>query len=445
MLAASGQTTPEGPDPTGAIYLDYPANPFAWALLSTVLALMAGLVLYVTRLNQRLRHSKQVLENEIGERCRAEEKLAENENRLRQIIASEPECVKLQTLDGILLEMNPAGLALLEAGQPGDIIGTSVYDMVAPEFRDEYRALTERVFAGESGVMEFQIVSLKGRRCWMETHVVPLRDGRDNVIALLGITRDITARKHAEDEVRLHYRELAHAARVNTMGEMASGLAHELNQPLAAIANYSRGCLRRIRSGGGTVEDLTQAIEQVCQQAERAGGIISSLRRFVNKEDSPRRTQDLHAIVREAMLIAGPEVKLHQVNVRLSLAPGMPHVLGHAIQIEQVVLNLVRNAIEAMGDVPPGRRYLTLRTYVAEEKAVVEVRDTGAGMTREMQSRIFEPFFTTKSAGMGMGLPICRSIVEAHGGALISLSNPNGDGLTFRFTLCLATAEQIDG
>lgn len=425
--------------------MDYPANPFAWVLLSTVLTLMAGLVLYVTRLNLRLRHSKQVLENEIGERCRAEEKLAENENRLRQIIASEPECVKLQTLDGILLEMNPSGLALLEASQPGDIIGTSFYNMVAPEFCDEYRALTERVFAGESGVMEFQIVSLKGRRCWMETHAVPLRDGRDNVIALLGITRDITARKHAEDEVRLHYRELAHAARVNTMGEMASGLAHELNQPLAAIANYSRGCLRRIRSGGGTVEDLTQALEQVCQQAERAGGIISSLRRFVDKEDSPRRTQDLHAIVREAMLIAGPEVKLHQVNVRLSLAPGMPHVLGHAIQIEQVVLNLVRNAIEAMGDVPPERRYLTLRTYVAEEKAVVEVRDTGSGLAREMQSRIFEPFFTTKSAGMGMGLPICRSIVEAHGGALISLSNPNGDGLTFRFTLCLATAEQIDG
>ena len=425
--------------------MDYPANPFAWALLSTVLALMAGLVLYVTRLNLRLRHSKRVLENEIGERCRAEEKLAENENRLRQIIASEPECVKLQTLDGILLEMNPAGLALLEAGQPGDIIGTSVYDMVAPEFRDEYRALTERIFAGESGVMEFQIVSLKGRRRWMETHAVPLRDGRGNVIALLGITRDITARKHAEDEVRLHYRELAHAARVNTMGEMASGLAHELNQPLAAIANYSRGCLRRIRSGGGTVEDLTQAIEQVCQQAERAGGIISSLRRFVNKEDSPRQPQDLHAIVREAMLIAGPEVKLHQVDIRLNLAPGMPHVLGHAIQIEQVVLNLVRNAVEAMGEVPPGRRYLTLRTCVAEGKAVVEVRDTGSGLPREMQNRIFEPFFTTKSAGMGMGLPICRSIVEAHGGALIPLPNPNGDGLTFRFTLCLADEEEIDG
>lgn len=417
------------------------ADPLAWVLLTIVLVLLAGLVIYVSRLNLHLRQSKRVLEKEVGERRRAEEKLAENEDRLRQIIASEPECVKLQTLDGILLEMNPAGLGLVEASQPGDIIGTSVYKIVAPEFRDDYRALTERVFAGESGVMEFQIISLKGRRRWMETHAVPLLDRQGHVMALLGITRDITARKHAEDEVRLHYRELAHAARVNTMGEMASGLAHELNQPLAAIANYSRGCLHRIRSGGGTVEDLAQAIEQVCDQAERAGGIISSLRRFVHKEDSRRQAQDLHAIVREAMLIAGPEIKLHNVTVRIDLASDMPAVLGHAIQIEQVVLNLVRNAVEAMSESPPEGRFLELRTFFEEDMAVIEVRDSGPGLAREMQSRIFEPFFTTKPEGMGMGLPICRSIVEAHGGTLVASPNNAGCGLTFRFTLRLATEE----
>ncbi len=421
--------------------MEYPTNPFAWALLSTTLALMAGLVLYVSRLNLRLSQSKRVLESEIGERRRAEEKLAENENRLRQIIASEPECVKLQTLDGILLDMNPAGLRLVEAGQPGEIIGTSVFNIIAPEFRADYRALSKRVFDGESGVMEFQIISLKGRRRWMETHVAPLRDGHDKVVALLGITRDITARKRADDEVRLHYRELAHASRVNTMGEMASGLAHELNQPLAAIANYSRGCLRRIRSGSGTVDELTQAIEQVCNQADRAADIISSLRRFVNKEDSPPRPQNLYAIVREAMLIAGPEIKLHAVDISLKLAPGLPQVLGHAIQIEQVILNLVRNAVEAMDDMPPEQRRLELSTYTEADKAVVEVRDSGPEPSRETLARIFDPFFTTKSAGMGMGLPICRSIVEAHGGTLVTLPNADGGGLTFRFTLCLATEE----
>ncbi len=409
--------------------------PFAWGGLAA-LTVLTGLVLYVTRLNWRLRHAKQVLESEIAERRRAEEQLADKENRLRQIIASEPECVKLQTLDGVLLEMNPAGLALLEANRPADIIGTSVYDMIAPEFRDAYRDLSHRVFAGESGVLEFQLVSLKGRRLWMETHAVPLRDARGRVMSLLGITRDITARKHAEDEVRLHYRELAHAARVNTMGEMASGLAHELNQPLAAIANYSRGCLRRIRAGGGTVDDLTQAIEQVCTQAERAGDIIKSLRRFVSKEDSPRSPHDLHAIIREAMVIAGPELKLHGVTVQLELAPVMPRVLCHAIQIEQVVLNLIHNAVEAMEAVEPGRKRLAIRTRLASDQAVVEISDAGPGLPREMQGRIFEPFFTTKAAGMGMGLPICRSIVEAHGGTLELAARADEEpGLALRFTL----------
>lgn len=134
---------------------------------------------------------------------------------------------------------------------------------------------------------------------------------------------------------------------------MASGLAHELNQPLAAIANYSHGCLRRIRSGAGTVDDLTRAIEQVCNQADRAADIIRSLRRFVNKEDSPHQPQDLLGIVREAMIIARPEANMHQIDIRLKLIPGMPKVLGHAIQIEQVILNLIRNAVEAMSNMPP--------------------------------------------------------------------------------------------
>lgn len=418
------------------------AHSFVWLLLTFALALMVGLVLYVTRLNLHLHHSKRVLEREIGERRRAEEMLAENENRLRQIIASEPECVKLQTLDGILLEMNPAGLCLVEASEPGEIIGSSVYNIIAPEFREAYRVLSERVFCGISGVMEFQIISLKGRRRWMETHVAPLRDSRQKIVALLGITRDITARKHTEDEVRLHYRELAHAARVNTMGEMASGLAHELNQPLAAIANYSRGCLRRIRSGAGTVDELTLAIEQVCGQADRAADIIRSLRRFVNKEDSPHQPQALHAIVREAMLIAGPEVHLHRIDVKLDLAHDMPVVIGHAIQIEQVVLNLVRNAVEAMDEVAVEQRRLELRTFLHGGSAVLEVQDSGPGLSGEMQARIFDPFFTTKPAGMGMGLPICRSIVEAHGGTLTVLENPAGVGLIFRFTLGLAIEQE---
>lgn len=413
----------------------------SWVLLIAVLASMGGLILYVTWLNMRLRYSKRKLEAEISERKRIEEKLAENENRLREIIASEPECVKLQTLDGILLEMNPAGLVLMEADRAEELIGTSVYDMVAPEFREGYRALTESVFVGESGVMEFQIISLKGRRRWMETHAVPLRDGNGKVMALLGITRDITARKHAEDEVRLHYRELAHAARITTMGEMASGLAHELNQPLSAIANYSRGCLHRIRSGSGTAEDMIQAIEQVCNQADRAANIIRTLRNFINKESNAYHPHGLNEIVQDALLIAMPEVKLHKVELRLALDKDLPKVLANAIQIEQVVLNLVRNAVEAMDELPPEHRLLELQSFLGRDMAALEVRNTGPGLSREMLNRIFDPFFTTKPSGMGMGLAISKSIIEAHGGTLVGLPNESGKGLRFRFTLPLATEE----
>jgi len=408
----------------------------AWALLLPTLGLMAAVLAYVIRLNLRLGQSKRVLEGEIGERRRAEEKLAENENHLRQIIASEPECVKLQSLDGILLEMNPAGLNLVEASEPGEIIGTSVYNIIAPEFRGDYRALSERVFVGESGVMEFQIISLKGRRRWMETHVGPLRDGRDKVVALLAITRDITARKHAEDEVRLHYRELAHASRVTTMGEMASGLAHELNQPLAAIANYSRGCLRRIRAGNDSPGELAQAMEHVCGQAERAGDIIRGLRKFVRKDEHRPRPVDLRVVLREAMVIAEPEARQHQVRVELEVVAGLPLVMGDAIQIEQVILNLARNAVEAMDEVAPERRHLSIRAFPDERGvANLEIRDAGPEVPRETFNQIYEPFYTTKANGMGMGLPICRSIVEAHGGSLLAFYNEPGPGLTFRFDL----------
>jgi len=416
--------------------LPFTASSPAWALLWPTIGLMAVVLAYVVRLNQRLRHSKRVLEAEVGERRRAEEKLAANENHLRQIIASEPECVKLQSRDGILLEMNPAGLNLVEACEPGEIVGTSVYNIIAPEHRDAYRSLSERVFIGESGVMEFQIISLKGRRRWMETHVGPLRDGRGQVVALLAITRDITARKHAEEEIRLHYRELAHASRVTTMGEMASGLAHELNQPLAAIANYSRGCLRRIRAGNDSPGELAQAMEQVCSQAERAGDIIRSLRKFVRKDEHRARPVDLRAVLREAMLIAEPEARQHQVRVTVDIVAGLPLFMGDAIQIEQVILNLARNAVEAMGEVAPEQRHLGIRAFPDERGvANLEIRDAGPAVPRETFNLIYEPFYTTKANGMGMGLPICRSIVEAHGGGLLAFYNEPGPGLTFRFDL----------
>ncbi|BBP04222.1 hypothetical protein TPL01_31880 [Sulfuriferula plumbiphila] len=396
---------------------------------------MVAVVVYVLALNRRLQQSKHELEKEIAERRRAEERLAEKENRLRLIIESEPECVKLQTIDGKLLEMNPAGLALVDAERPEEIVGSSVYRFIAPAYRSAYEALTKRVFQGESGVMEFQIISLKGHHRWLETHAVPLLGSSGETVALLGITRDITGRKRAEEEMRRHNTELAHVSRLTMMCEMASTLAHELNQPLSAISNYTRGCMRRIRSASSTREEILAAMELVCVQAERAGEIIRSIRAFVKKGESSRMPSQINAIVRDAVRFADPEARQHGVGIRLQLAEQLPPVLADAIQIEQVILNIVRNAIEAMDSMKFGKREIVIETALGECDALeVRVTDTGPGMSSVKFEEVFDPFVSTKPTGMGMGLTISRSIIEAHGGRLWATPNP-GRGLTFRFKL----------
>jgi two-component system sensor kinase FixL len=413
-----------------------------WLLAGAVsLLAMVVVVIYVLALNRRLDQSKRALEQEVAERRRAEERLAEKENRLRLIIESEPECVKLQTIDGMLLEMNPAGLALIDADSVEEVVGSSVYRFIAPAYRSSYEALTKRVFQGESGVLEFQVISLKGHCRWLETHAVPLLDSSGETAALLGITRDITGKKRAEEEVRMHNTELAHVSRLSVMSEMASTLAHELNQPLSAISNYTRGCMRRIRSASSTTEEILAAMESVCVQAERAGDIIRSVRAFVRKGDSSRAPVQISAIVRDAVRFANPEARHHGVNILLQLAEPLPPILADAIQIEQVILNIVRNAIEAMDSMKLGKREIVIETVACEGDAIeVRVRDMGPGLSSLQIEEVFDPFFTTKPTGMGMGLTISRSIIEAHGGRLWATPN-SGGGLIFQFKLPILSEE----
>ena len=413
-----------------------------WLLAGAVsLLAMVVVVIYVLTLNRRLDQSKRALEQEIVERRRAEERLAEKENRLRLIIESEPECVKLQTIDGKLLEMNPAGLALIDADSLEEVVGSSVYRFIAPAYRSSYEALTKRVFQGESGVLEFQVISLKGHCRWLETHAVPLLDARGETAALLGITRDITGKKRAEEEVRMHNTELAHVSRLSVMSEMASTLAHELNQPLSAISNYTRGCMRRIRSASSTTEEILAAMESVCVQAERAGDIIRSVRAFVRKGDSSRAPAQISAIVRDAVRFANPEARHQGVDIVLQLAEPLPPILADAIQIEQVILNIVRNAIEAMDSMKFGKREIVIETVACEGDVIeVRVKDLGPGLSSLQIEEVFDPFFTTKPTGMGMGLTISRSIIEAHGGRLWATPN-SGGGLTFQFKLPIMSEE----
>lgn len=244
----------------------------------------------------------------------------------------------------------------------------------------------------------------------------------------------IERRERAEEQARRHQADLAHVLRVQTMGEMAAGLAHEINQPLGAIANYAQGCRRRIASGSLTETELTVMLDSIASEALRAGQTIRHLRSLVRKQESQREPTDVNRIVHDAVELAEPEARAHGVTVRLELADDLRPVLVDRIQIEQVVLNLLRNAVEAMHE-SSGDALLVVETHTDPACGVeVVVRDTGVGLSTEGAALAFEPFITDKATGLGLGLAISRSIVEMHGGRI--WGEPNGArGAAFRFTL----------
>ena len=249
--------------------------------------------------------------------------------------------------------------------------------------------------------------------------------------------QDVTQEVAAREAERRREDQLAHISRLSTLGEMASGIAHELNQPLGAIVNYATGVARRLRGRGEADDELLRAIDEVANQARRAGGIIQRMRSFSHKGDGGVVRCSLNKIIEETvgfLGLAGPGRRL-QVELALDVAPDA--VLADPIQIQQVLVNLIRNAEDAMEGLPAKRSpRIVLRTVTAVEQGFVEVRveDEGPGLAPEDLTRIFTPFYTTKPSGLGLGLSISSSIVQAHGGRLWVTSAPGG-GASFRFTL----------
>lgn len=274
-----------------------------------------------------------------------------------------------------------------------------------------------------------------GRSIPVEYSSNPIRDEHGRATGAVVVFRDITERKNAAEEARQHQIELAHVARLSTMGEMASGIAHELNQPLSAISNYTRGSIRMLKSGKeGLREQLIEVMERVASQAERAGEIIRQLRRFIRKEEPERKRVDLNRLIRELVAFLQPELRKAGIALQLQLTDGLPRLWAHDIQLEQVLLNLTRNAIEAMQDVSGDQRRLLIRTSLGEGGVELVVEDSGHGIGEALRETIFEPFVTTKEQGMGLGLSISRGIIEAHNGRLL-LDHASGRGTRLRIVL----------
>lgn len=307
-----------------------------------------------------------------------------------------------------------------------------------PNFRPAQWFQREPVVAGGEECGFVEVVYLEPR--WSPGDVPFIEEEARLLKALAERLSKIVERYRFQEQLRLHREELAHVSRLSTMGEMASSLAHQLNQPLAAIANYLRGCQRRLRSGTGDQNDLLRAMDEAASQAERAGAIVRSLRDFVAKRGPHRVPNDINQIAETAVDLVSAEAKVLGVEIRFLPTEGLPPVLADAIQIEQVILNLVRNAVEAVSR-GHGGGVVEIRTAAGPADMVaVSVRDNGPGLAAEAADKVFDSFFTTKPEGMGLGLPISRSIIEAHRGRLWVTANEDR-GMTFHFTVPAGNGE----
>ncbi len=373
---------------------------------------------------------------DVTDRMQAEQELRDREERLRKIFEEGPLGMVTVGSDQRFIEVNNLFCRITGYART-ELIGRPFTEITHPDDLAVDRQLVRAVFAGEipSFEREKRYLRRDGEAVWVRVTVSVIRDVHGAPLHAIGMVQDITGRKRAEAEAQERFVELAHVLRVATVNEMAASLAHELNQPLAAIINYARGCARRLEAGQSG-EGLARVQEDIVAEALRAAEVIRRLRQFLRKEPPQREVLNVNDVVRGVIDLLGAEARAHRALVHVDLGAGVLPVRGDRIQIEQVVLNLIRNGFEAMdGAAQPDRRELYVSTLLAAPELIeVAVRDTGAGLPAAAAGRLFTPFFTTKPAGLGMGLSISRLIIEAHGGRLWAAPDAER-GTTFRFTL----------
>lgn len=368
---------------------------------------------------------------DVGARRRMTRELEEQRNRLKTIIGSEPECVKLHDRDGTILEMNAAGVALLEAENECQIVGRSMYDLLCPQYRAAYRELTRQVFDGRRQCMEFQVVTVSGETRWLESHAAPLVAPDGAVTALLAITRNIDERKEYERRLREQQNELAHVCRISTLGELASGLAHELKQPLCAISSYAETAV--MLDASGDRGKTGRVLQKIVSETDRANAIIQRLREFVRKRVPQPTPNDVTELLRESLEVLEPTRRRVGARIDIARPDRLPAVWADRVQTQQVILNLVSNALQAVNGAAGDDRRIAFDLREHGDRVRISLRDFAPGIPEHDRPQLFVPFFTTKPGGLGMGLPLSRSIAEAHGGRL--WYEPAEPGSVFHFEL----------
>ncbi|HEV8680872.1 MAG TPA: PAS domain S-box protein [Stellaceae bacterium] len=367
----------------------------------------------------------------------------ESELRLRSILDTVPDGIVVIDARGSIQSFSPAAERLFGYAS-GEIVGNNVSVLMPSPYREAHDSYLDRYLrTGERHIIGIGrvVVGLRknGETFPMELQVGQFEYGGRRFFT--GFVRDLTERQAVERRMRDLQSELLHASRLSVMGQMASTLAHELNQPLTAVMNYLEAARHLLESGPQWAARVGDLMGRAVTQAERAGEVIRRLRQFVSKGETERRIESLNKLVQEALALALVGVRQSGVRVTLDLDSAEMPVVVDRVQIQQVVLNLVRNAVEAMETADQRELMIATRALAAENTAEVRVVDTGPGISPEIADRLFQPFVTTKPAGMGLGLSICREIVEAHRGHLSAAPAASG-GAVFRLTLPLPRAAE---
>lgn len=388
-----------------------------------------------TRVRERtadLERANEALRAQIAEREQAEESLRRSEGRYRHLVENITEVIFALDRSGRFTYISPT-IERLSGYTPGELIGRSCLDVLHPDDVPELVANYWRTLAGAPIPSEYRIVPKDGGVRWVRSHSQAITaNGR--VIGSQGVLTDITEERLAEMHANRRRDELAHAQRLTTAGEMTAEIAHQINQPLAAIVNFASGLAARLRGGDLDSEKMSEVATRISSEAHRAGAVIRQLRAFLRKGESLPQDCNVNQLVEHVFRLIEEDFRRELVEVHLKLAAELPSLRLDAILIEQVVLNLLRNALEAMADPAFGPHRLEVETRVVGPDVCVTVADSGAGLPPDSEDQVFEPFFTTKPEGLGLGLSISRSIIEATGGRLWVTRNPDR-GTTVGFSL----------
>jgi PAS domain S-box-containing protein len=388
-----------------------------------------------------LLHFRDMLQADLKSLARLHGEIEERETKIRRLVDSNIMGVFIWDFDGRILEANDEFLRMVSYDREDLVSGRIRWaDLTPPDWRDRNNArIEQQKSSGRFEPFEKEYTRKDGSRVPVLIGGATFEEGGNQGVAYV---LDLTERKRVEAEARENeqrYREaqleLAHANRVATMGELAASIAHEVNQPLAGVVANAEACLRWLRRGTPDVDAACRSVEWIIDDGNRASEVIRRVRALANKTSLEKVPLDVNDVVRETIPLVQRELISHQVLLRMELAPTLPMILGDRVQLQQVIINLVMNGIESMQSVTDRPRELVVRSRQDEtQQVLVSVADCGVGISAENADRLFTAFFTTKSSGMGMGLSICRSIIDAHGGRLWATTcEPRG--ALFQFTI----------